>query len=96
MNSPRESMGAAAVRILSRTINRRRAARPRRFRPLAEPMEARAVLSHIALTPAMIDPSAVGRGPSAIVDGRPSSPGIGDMVVVNGQVEIQPGDVVVN
>jgi hypothetical protein len=96
MNSPRESMGAAAVRILSRMIDRPSLAKPRRFRPLAEPMEARAVLSHVALTPAMIDPSAVGHGPSAIVDGRPSSPGIGAMVVVNGQVETQPGDVLVH
>jgi hypothetical protein len=91
MNSPSESVGAAAVRILSRLMDRPRAARPRRFRPLAEPMEARAVLSHVALAPAI----AAGHGPSAIVDGRqPSPPAVRpmDAVEVNGQVEVQPGD----
>ena len=70
MNSSSESVGAAAVRILSRMMDRRRAARPRRFLPLAEPMEARAVLSQVALTRAIIDPTTIGRGPSAIVVGR--------------------------
>jgi hypothetical protein len=69
MNSPSKSVGAAAVRVLSRMMDRPRAAR-RRFRPLAEPMEARALLSHIAPTRASIDPTAIGRGPSAIVVGR--------------------------
>jgi hypothetical protein len=74
MNSPRKSVGAAAVRILSRMRDRPPRARPRRFRPLAEPMEARVVLSHVALTRAIIDPIAIGRGPSALVGGRrPSS-----------------------
>jgi hypothetical protein len=74
MNSPRGSMGGAAVRILSRMINRPTAAKPRRFRPLAEPMEARAVLSHVALHQAITHPIAIGRSPSAIVDGRQDSP----------------------
>jgi hypothetical protein len=89
-------MGAATVRILSLMINRPKAARPRRFRPLAEPMEARAMLSQVALTPATIDPMAIGRGPSAVVDARPAAPGHGTiiMVEVNGQVEVQPGQVV--
>ena len=115
MNSPRESVGAAAVRILSRIMDRPRAARPRRFRPLAEPMEARAVLSPVAVTRAIIEPIALGRGPSAIVGLRrpssgapsagirhhlnhgavaPSRPVTMDTVEVNGQVELQPGQVV--
>jgi hypothetical protein len=103
MNFSCESVGAAAIQILRRMIDRPRAAKPRRFRPLAEPMETRAVLSHVAIAPAMAGPAASGRGPSAIVDGQglssdamvvPSGPGIGDMVIVNGQVENQPGDVV--
>ncbi len=80
MNSPCESMGAATFRILSRMINRPPAARPRRFRPVAEPMEGRALLSHVALTQAVIDPATTaspGRGPT-------------DVIVVNGQVELQP------
>jgi hypothetical protein len=65
---------AAAVRILSRMVDRPRAERPRRFRPLAEPMEARVVLSQVTLTRAIIDPIAIGRGPSALVGGpQPSS-----------------------
>jgi hypothetical protein len=108
MNSPRESVGAAAVRILSRMMNRPRAARLRRFRPVAEPMEARAVLSHVAFTPAMTGPIVIGRGPSSDATAAdagpglapatvsPSGPGIGAMVVVNGQVEMQPGEIVVN
>ncbi len=79
MNSPRESVGAATVRILSRMIKRPPAAKPRRFRPLAEPMEARAMLSHVGLTRAMIDPIAIGRGPSAIVGGRQPSSGATSM-----------------
>src|SRR6516164_2885358 len=59
MNSPRESLGAAAVRILSRMIDRPRAAKLRRFRPLAEPMEARAVLSQVALTQTIVAPVAM-------------------------------------
>jgi hypothetical protein len=77
MNSPSESMGAAAVRILSRMMHRPPAARPRRFRPLAEPMEARAMLSHVGLPQAVIQPIAIGRGPSATVDGRQPSPAAG-------------------
>ena len=118
MNSPRESMGAAAVGILSRMMDRPRAARPRRFRPLAEPMEARVVLSSATLTRAIINPIAIGRGPSALVAGpRPATGApsaatgpvlnhgaaapyvIGTMdttVEVNGQVEIQPGDLAVS
>jgi hypothetical protein len=117
MNSLHESAGAAAVRILSWMTKRSRAAKPRRFRPVAEPMEVRAVLSHVALTQAVIEPIATGHGPSAVVAGTqpasdatsanagtdlglataaPSGPGTGDMVVVNGQVEIQPGEIVVN
>jgi hypothetical protein len=74
MNSPRESVAAAAVRILSRMMDRPRAARPRRFRPGAEPMEARVVLSQVTLTRAITEPLAIGRGPSALIGGpRPSS-----------------------
>jgi hypothetical protein len=73
MNSPSESVGVAAVRILSRMMERRRAARSRRYRPLAEPMEARAVLSHVILHQAITHPIAVGHSPSAIVDGRQDS-----------------------
>jgi hypothetical protein len=105
MNSPGVSMGAAADRILSGMMDRPRAARPRRFRPLAEPLEARAVLSHVSLTRAIIDPIAVGRGPSAVVVGAPSAPTGPHLihgasapsgavtlatVEVNGQVELQP------
>jgi hypothetical protein len=117
MNSPRKSVSAAAVRILSRMMDRSRAARPRRFCPLTEPMEARVVLSHVTLTRAIIDPIAIGRGPSAIVGGRrpssdarsaetrpdlnhgaaaPSGPGTMDTVEVNGQVELQPGVIVLS
>ena len=84
MNSPRESMGAATLRILSRMISRPTAARSRRFRPLAEPMEGRALLSNVALTHAMVDPAtsgSPGRGPT-------------DVIVVNGQVELQPEGIV--
>jgi hypothetical protein len=114
MNSLRKSMGSAAVGILSRMMDQPRAARPRRFRPLAEPMEARVVLSSATLTRAILNPIAIGRGPSAIVAGlRPATGApaaatgpvlnhgaavpyvIGTMdttVEVNGQVELQPGD----
>jgi hypothetical protein len=101
MNSPRESIGAATVRVLSRMFYRQPSARPRRFRPLAEPMEARAVLSHVGFTRAIIDPIALGHGSSAIVHRRLhlahataalSSVRPMDAVEVNGQVEIQPGD----
>jgi hypothetical protein len=37
-------------------------------------MEARTVLSHVALTRAILDPIALGRGPSAIVVGPQPSP----------------------
>ena len=100
MNSPHESMGVAAIGILSRMRDRPRAARPRRFRPLAEPMEPRVVLSHVTLTRANLDPITIGRGPSAIVDGQrpctPSGPGTMDTVEVNGQVELQPGAIVLS
>jgi hypothetical protein len=74
MNTPSESVGATAVRILSRMMDRPRAARPRRFRPLAEPMEARTVLSHVALHQAITHQIVIGRSPSAIIDGRHQSP----------------------
>jgi hypothetical protein len=86
MNSPRESMGAATVWMLSRMINQPSATRPRRFRPVAEPMEARALLSHVALTATVIDPAMTaspGRGPT-------------DVIVVNGQTELQPDGVLRN
>ena len=93
MNSPRESMGAATVRILSRLMDRPRAARPRRFRPLAEPMEARAVLSQVALTQTIVAPVAMTYvGPHRIPDMAAPSGFAVDSVEVNGQVEIQPGD----
>ena len=83
MNVLRKLVGVAAVGAPGRMMDRARAAKPRRFRPLAEPMEARALLSHVALAPAMADPV-------------PTGPGAGAMVVVNGQVEMQPGQIVVN
>ena len=94
MNSPRESMGAATVRILSRLMDRPRAARPRRFRPLAEPMEARAVLSSVAFTHAIAAPMAmsqVGLHANPGTTALPRSVTM-DTVNVNGQVEVQPGD----
>ncbi len=94
MNSPRESMGAAAARILSRMIDRPPAARPRRFRPLAEPLEARAVLSPAPLTRAIVNPITLGCSPAAIGAAVPSGPRPLDVVEVNGQVELQPGDAV--
>ena len=93
MNSPRESLAAAAVRILSRMMDRPKASKPRRFRPLAEPMEARAVLSHVALTQAIVAPVAMAYvGPHRIPDTPAPSGFAVDSVEVNGQVEIQPGD----
>ena len=75
MNSLLRSMGAVVVRFRSRTTDRPSQARPRQFRPLAEPMEARALLSQVALIP-------TGQGAADIV--------------VNGQTENQPGEVVVH
>lgn len=74
MNTLRESVGAVAARILSRMTDQPRAAKRRRFRPLAEAMEARAVLSHVAVSTAIIGPIAVGRGSSAIVEGPRPAP----------------------
>jgi hypothetical protein len=92
MNAPRESIGAAAVRILSRMIDAQRPAKPRRFRPLAEPMEGRIVLSHLNIPGAIIDPIVPATVETVVVNGQVEiQPGD---VVVNGQVEIQPGDVV--
>jgi hypothetical protein len=74
MNSPRKSRGAVAVRVLSRMSDRPQSGRSRRFRPLAEPLEARAVLSPLALTRAILDPIALGGGPPALVNGlRPAA-----------------------
>ena len=94
MNSPRESAGAAAIRILSRMMHRPRSARPRRFRPLAESMEGRALLSHLGFTRAIVAPTAIAEighhrhhGPAA----RSGATAM-DTVEVNGQVEVQPGD----
>jgi hypothetical protein len=67
MNSLRKWVGAVAVRIRSRTTDRPSQARPRRFRPLAEPMEARALLSQVALTGAMTDPNPTGHGAVEVV-----------------------------
>ena len=77
MNAFRTSLDAVA-RILPRTIGRPAPARPRRFRPLAEPMEARALLSQFLPAPVSTD--------APPVDCRPA-----DTVGGNGQVENQPG-----
>jgi hypothetical protein len=112
MNSLHESVRAAAARILSQRTGRPRAMRSRRFRPLAEPMEARAVLSQLALPTMSVGPEGAGPGASVVV-GRPqpsfdvasadagtySDPGAADpsgaqtVIVVDGQVEIQPDQI---
>jgi len=94
MNSPRESLAAAAVQILSRMMERPRASKPRRFRPLAEPMEARAVLSQVAFTQTIVAPVAMANVDPHRIPDKPAPSGFAviDSVEVNGQVEIQPGD----
>jgi hypothetical protein len=87
-------MGAAAVRVLSRLVDRPRTARPRRFRPLTEPMEARAVLSSVGFTHAIAAPMAmaqVGLHANPGTTPLPRSVTM-DTINVNGQVEVQPGD----
>jgi hypothetical protein len=80
-------------------------------------MEARVVLSPATLTRAILNPIAIGRGPSAIVGGRrpsldapsawtrphhnhgaaiPAGVRTMDTVEVNGQVELQPGSLVLS
>ena len=93
MNSPRESMGAAIARIVSRLTDRPRAARPRRFHPHAESMEGRAVLSSVAFSRAIVAPIAMAQvgahanlGAKGLVGLMPL-----DTIDVNGQVEVQPG-----
>ena len=94
MNSLRNSVGAAAVRILSRMIDRPSQPKSRRFRPLAEPMEGRALLSHLGLARAIVAPVAIAdagphrhHGPAVRSGARAM-----DTVEVNGQVEVQPGE----
>jgi hypothetical protein len=77
MKSLRELMGAMAGRDSWSRMPRPRADR-RRLRPLAEPMEGRAMLSHIGLGIG----GAVHAGIGAMDSGGS-----------NGQVEVQPGDV---
>jgi hypothetical protein len=76
MKSLREMVENLAGRRLSGKIVRPRAI-PRRFRPAAEAMEGRAMLSHAGLG------AAIHAGSGTL-----------DTVVVNGQVEVQPDDVV--
>jgi hypothetical protein len=76
MKSLRELVGAMAGRDSLTRMSRPRADR-RRFRPLAEPMEGRAMLSHIGL--------GLGGAVHAGVGARDSGGS-------NGQVEVQPGD----
>ena len=76
MKSLREMVEALAGRGSSGRMVRPRA-NPRRFRPVAEAMEGRAMLSQVALGAAIS-----------------AAPGAMDTVVVNGQVEVQPDDVV--
>ena len=93
MNSPRESMGAAIVRIVSRLNDRPRAARPRQFRPRAESMEGRAVLSSVAFTNAIVAPIAMAHVGAQANLGTKGLVGLVpmDTIDVNGQVEVQPG-----
>lgn len=94
MHSQRESMVVVSIRILSHSTERPGRARPRRFRPLAERMETRAVPGALAFGQVVVPPAAI-----AIVEPH-RDPGISsalqpltaDEIEVNGQVETEPGD----
>jgi hypothetical protein len=66
----------------------------RRFRPLGEAMEGRALLSQFSVTAALAAPAVVASAGSHQSPAPAPSGGVlpMDTVVVNGQVELQPGE----
>ena len=94
MNNLHKSVDTATSRIRWLILNRSRRARSRRFQPLTESMEGRTVLSHVSVTAAIMAPAAIGNAGSH----QSPAPGLSggmhamDTVVVNGQVELQPGE----
>lgn len=94
MHSQRKSMVEVSILILPRLTNRPVRARPRRFLPLAERMETRAVPGALAFGEVIVPPAAIAIvGPQGDVGLTSALRAlVPDEIEVNGQVEIDPGD----